>query len=112
MTHPAAAPSLPCPAMWPATPRTMAPLMHPLASAGETNASANRQAVAKTAAFMTFSEMTILQWIKSREGWPFPSKPRILVTLARAQPRLGFLGDWGAEPRRPAHLRADPMDQP
>lgn len=31
IAHPAAAPSLPWPAIWPATPPTMAPLMHPLA---------------------------------------------------------------------------------
>jgi hypothetical protein len=32
---------------WPATPPTIAPLMHPLASAGDAKASADRQAVAK-----------------------------------------------------------------
>jgi hypothetical protein len=31
MTQPAAAPTLPWPAMWPATPPTIAPLMHPFA---------------------------------------------------------------------------------
>src|ERR1700730_7624034 len=33
MMHPATAPTLPCPARWPATPPTIAPLMHPFASA-------------------------------------------------------------------------------
>ena len=48
-TQPAAAPSLPWPAMWPATPPTMAPLMRPLASAGEKEASASRQTSQRSA---------------------------------------------------------------
>src|SRR4051794_27061910 len=39
MAHPATAPVLPCPAMWPATPPTIAPLMQPLAWAEQAPAS-------------------------------------------------------------------------
>jgi hypothetical protein len=48
-TQPAAAPSLPWPAMWPATPPTTAPLMQPLASTGEIEVSASRHTDAKIA---------------------------------------------------------------
>src|ERR1700751_4642590 len=55
--HPAAAPSLPWPAMCPAAPPTTAPLMHPLASAAPTEASATATAqIAADVSFMRFSD--------------------------------------------------------
>src|ERR1700756_1878926 len=55
--HPAAAPSLPWPAMCPAAPPTTAPLMHPLASAAPTEASARATAqIAADVGFMRFSD--------------------------------------------------------
>jgi hypothetical protein len=53
-THPAAAPTLPCPATEPATPPAMAPLMHPLAWAAEENASPRTAAQMKSL-LMSFS---------------------------------------------------------
>jgi hypothetical protein len=44
--------------MWPATPPTMAPLMHPLASAGEIEASAKTHATARPA-LMVLSEFQV-----------------------------------------------------
>jgi hypothetical protein len=50
--------------MWPATPPTMAPLMQPLASAGEIEASASRQTDAKIV-FMAALRDRMVQLVKS-----------------------------------------------
>jgi len=63
-THPTAAPSLPWPAMCPATPPTMAPFIHPLASAAL--AEARAIAVAQTAANMNFMGVLRKSESKSR----------------------------------------------
>src|SRR4030088_3270211 len=52
MMHPATAPTLPCPARWPATPPTMAPLMHPFASAAAGANAMPRIAVQRINGFM------------------------------------------------------------
>src|ERR1700676_382392 len=52
MMHPATAPTLPCPARWPATPPTMAPLMHPFASAAAGANAMPRMAVQRISGFM------------------------------------------------------------
>src|ERR1035441_7994310 len=52
MTQPAAAPAFPWPAMWPATPPTIAPLMHPFAWTALENARPSR-AVQMIRLFMT-----------------------------------------------------------
>src|SRR3981081_3338560 len=52
MIHPATAPTLPCPAKWPATPPTIAPLIHPFASAAAGANARPRIAVQKISSFM------------------------------------------------------------
>src|SRR5882724_6301554 len=52
MMHPATAPTLPCPARWPATPPTMAPLMHPFASAAGQEKARPRIAVQTMSGFI------------------------------------------------------------
>src|SRR5450631_4550604 len=61
MTHPAAAPTLPCPAMWPAMPPTMAPLMQPFASAAAGANIRTRMAVVIINGFMINGFMALLQ---------------------------------------------------
>src|SRR6478735_11978145 len=70
--QPAAAPSEPCPAMWPATPPTMAPLMQPLASAA--GAKANEIAATKATDmihFICILRIWITAWSTRRGQVPF-----------------------------------------
>jgi hypothetical protein len=55
MTQPAAAPTFPWPAMWPATPPTIAPLMHPFAWAALENARPSRAVQIISRFMMVFS---------------------------------------------------------
>src|SRR4030088_3156267 len=57
MMHPATAPTLPCPAIWPAMPPTIAPLMHPFASAAGANA-ITRIAVQRISSFIAVLRKT------------------------------------------------------
>src|ERR1700676_2704924 len=63
MMHPATAPTLPCPARWPATPPTMAPLMHPFASAAAGANAMPRTAVQRISGFMAVLRIAVVATI-------------------------------------------------